>query len=136
MEQVHTLESVRGDLTKLEQVAREIYATHPTPEGGDVWSLEDYLAAIEELRVAIDRALALPACTHDRYEAEKATRNQIAQRLYYRGRLCLQTEELGHFYKKVGEKGVHWSPTELSRQADRLAAEPLRRIYKATEACM
>jgi hypothetical protein len=27
MEQVHTLESVRGDLTKLEQVAREIYVT-------------------------------------------------------------------------------------------------------------
>ena len=134
----HSLESVRGDLDNLEEVARQVYGENAA-EGSpadDAWDLDDYLACIRELREVIDRAAQLPPCTRERYEAEKAARNRIAQRLYYRGRLCLRTKRLGRFYKKVGEKSVDWAPTELSRQADRLAAEPLRQIYKRTEACI
>lgn len=131
-----TLATVRADLERLEAVARNVYSQHQSGHGDEEWSLDDYLAGIGELRRAIDRADSLPPCTRARFEAEKYARNILAQRLYYRGRLCLKTGRVGCFYKKIGEKNVDWAPTELSRLADRLAAEPLRQIYKQTEACM
>lgn len=129
-----TLESVRGDLDRLRETARSVYEQHPTPpEVEDGWSLEDYLAGIDELENAIDRALELPANTQQRYEAEKYARNVVANRLYFRGRLCLKTGAIGRFHKKIGERTIDWAPTELSRMADRLACEPLRLAYKKTE---
>lgn len=134
---VSTLESVREDLDQLREVARKLYAQYPEkPAEGGPWTLHDYLACIDELDQAITHALSLRPCTRVRFEAEKLARNQIAQQLYYRGRLCLETNTLGRFYKKSGDKNIHWAPTELSRQADRLAAEPLRQIYKSTEQCL
>ena len=130
-----SLAGVMKDLDRLEKIARQVYAEHGHGDG-DAWTLEDYINCIAQLRNAIDHAKKLSPCTPERYKAEKAARNQIATRLYYRGRLCLKTGTIGLFYKKVGEKGVHWAPTELSRMADRLAAEPLRQIYKRTEECI
>jgi hypothetical protein len=132
-----TLESVRGDIEQLKEVARRIYKEYPTPSDEDgTWGLDDYLAGIDALAAALDHAISLEPCTPERFTAEKYARNRLAVELYYRGRLCLATNRLGRFHKKVGEKKVHWAPTELSRLADRLAAEPLRHIYKATEACV
>lgn len=130
-----TLEIVRGDLDKLKDVARRLYSQYPASAEG-TWTLDDYLVGVADLEIAIDRAMALDPCSRERFEAEKYARNRRATELYFRGRLCLQTNTLGRFRKKVGDKGVHWAPTELSRQADRLAAEPLRHIYKATQACL
>ena len=130
-----SLAGVRKNLDRLEEIAQLVYAEHEHGDG-EAWSLEDYIAGIDQLRAAIDHAACLPPCSPERYEAEKAARNKIATRLYYRGRLCLKKKTVGRFYKKVGEKGVDWAPTELSRLADRLAAEPLRQIYKKTEACL
>ena len=132
-----TLEDVRSDLDELREVARQTYAEHPSRlESSDVWTLENYLACIDELEQAIVEAMSIPPCTGERLVAEKFARNVLAVRLYFRGRLCPKTGALGRFYKKSGDKDIHWAPTELSRQADRLAAEPLRQIYKATEACL
>lgn len=132
-----SLESVRGDLDTLREIARRLYQQYPSRgEEEGKWTLDEYLACIDELDEAIAHAQSLEPCTGLRFEAEKFARNRVAQQLYYRGRLCLRTNTLGRFYKKVGDKNIHWAPTELSRQADRLAAEPLRRIYKATQACM
>lgn len=132
-----TLQSVLTHLDLLRETARRIYAQHQAAAGvGDGWSREDYLAGVDELEEAIKQALSLPRCTHARFEAEKYARNILANRLYFRGRLCLRTGTLGRFYKKVGDKGIDWAPTELSRMADRLAAEPLRHVYKRTEACL
>lgn len=132
-----TLAQVRADLDTIREVAKRMYAQEPwTADRGDAWTLEDYLACVDELEATIDRILKLPECTRERFEAKKHARNQIAQRLYYRGRAEPKTGRLGAFHTKRGEKGIDWEPTELSRVADRLAAEPLRQIYKATEACM
>ena len=98
--------------------------------------MDDYLKGIDRLEEAIDHTLELEPCSAARFEAEKFARNRVALQLYYRGRLCPKTGTLGRFHKKSGEKNIHWAPTELSRQADRLATEPLRQIYKATERCM
>lgn len=134
---VATLESVRGDLDQLREVAKNLYMQYPERPGeADAWSLNQYLSCIDELDQALTHAVSLPPCTRVRFEAEKFARNRIAQQLYFRGRLCPRTGVLGRFYKKSGEKNIDWAPTELSRQADRLAAEPLRQIYKATEACL
>lgn len=134
---VPTLESVRGDLDQLREVARKLYTKHPERHAdGGAWTLNDYLTCIDGLDEAITHALSLEPCSRIRFEAEKFARNRIAQQLYYRGRVCLKTNALGRFHKKSGDKNIHWAPTELSRQADRLAAEPLRQIYKQTETCM
>ena len=137
-EPVPTLERVKQDLSKLREVARRVYESHPARSAHNegAWTFADYLAGIDRLEAAVDEALTLPECTRERFLAEKAARNQIAQRLYYRGRIEVKTGRLGVFEKKRGEKGIHWDPTELSRAADRLAAEPLRKIYKQTEACL
>lgn len=127
-----TLQSVRGNLERLREVAREVFSAHPEVMKA-AWTLDDYLAGIDALEEAIERAEALPSATQERYEAEKYARNVLAVRLYFRGRLCLETGVIGRFYKKSGEKDVHWAPTKLSRIADRIAAEPLRLIYKQTE---
>lgn len=132
-----TLEDVRSNLDELREVANRTYAKHPSrPESPDGWTLENYLAGIDELEQAIVEAMAIAPCSSERLAAEKFARNVLAVRLYFRGRLCPKTGALGRFYKKNGDKKIHWVPTELSRQADRLAAEPLRQIYKATEACL
>jgi soluble cytochrome b562 len=130
-----TLEGIKGGLERLRAVAVDVYAQHPASEGegGDNWKLKDYLAGIDELGTAIDRALTLVPCTRARHEVEKFARNVLAVRLYYGGRLCPRTGRIGRFYKKSGGKNLDWIPTELSRQADRIAAEPLRHIYKRTE---
>ena len=129
------LGSVKEELDRLRKVAENVYPQHPTVERSqtDAWSLDDYLAGIDALEQAIDAALGLPIGSMERLKTEKRARNVLANALYYRGRLDLKTGRLGVFRKKVGEKNVHWAPTELSRQADRLACEPLRHIYKETE---
>lgn len=134
---IQTLEEVRASLDVLRQVARKTYrgerAGSPTTPR---WTLNDYLQAIDELEEAIAQAAELPPCTHERLTAEKYARNVLAVRLYFRGRICPRTGLIGRFHKKSGEKNIDWAPTELSRQADRLAAEPLRQIYKNTESCI
>jgi hypothetical protein len=131
-----TLGSVKKDLKKLREVAAEIYAEHPSPHGSEEegWTLERYLMGIDELDSEITEAMKLPADSPERIKREKRARNVLANALYFRGRLDLKSGRLGVFRKKCGERNVHWAPTELSRQADRLANEPLRQIYKETEA--
>lgn len=135
--EVQTLDDIRGNLNLLREVARETY-DHEAAGSATTsrWTLTDYLLGIEELEDALLRAMHLPPCTPERLAAEKYARNVLAVRLYFRGRLCPRTGLIGRFHKKSGEKNVDWVPTELSRQADRLAAEPLRHIYKNTESCI
>lgn len=130
-----TLESVKRNLDQLRKVARDVYAECTSAGDADsrAWTLGDYLEGIDELEKAINHALEMPEGSMGRLIAEKRARNVVANALYYRGRIDLKTGRLGVFYKKVGEKSVHWAPTELSRQADRIACEPLRHIYKETE---
>lgn len=125
-----TLEAIHERLDELRDVAKDEYGQHGTdPEG---WTLDDYLNGIDRLADAIEAAQALPHGTRARWEAEKNARNGFAQPLYFRGRRRLSTGGLGFFPGKRGQKGVDWEPTDLSRTADRIAAEPLRQIYVAT----
>lgn len=130
-----TLESVKEQVSTLRAVARQMYEKHPSPHRSEEegWTLERYLFGVDELEAEIDKALDMPEASIERLAQEKRARNVVANALYYRGRLDLKTGKLGVFHKKIGEKNVHWAPTELSRQADRLACEPLRHIYKETE---
>lgn len=130
-----TLEGIKAGVDQLRQVAKQTYARHPARDEAS-WSLEDYLAGIDQLEQAIVRALDIPPCTEERLGAEKFARNVLAVRLYFRGRLCPKTGVIGRFHKKSGEQNIDWAPTELSTTADRVAAEPLRQIYKRTEACI
>jgi hypothetical protein len=131
-----TLEGVIGNLKTLRDVAVKTYAKHPSPHRTEEegWTVASYLAAIDELESELAATIRLPEDAPERLMKEKRARNVLANALYYRGRLDLESGRIGVFRKKVGEKEVHWAPTELSRLADRLANEPLRQIYKRTEA--
>jgi len=125
-----SLERIREQLDELGDVARDEYGRHGANPVG--WSLDEYLQGVDRLAEAIEAAEALPHGTRARWEAEKNARNGYAQPLYFRGRRRLSTGGLGFFPGKRGEKGVDWEPTDLSRAADRIAADPLRQIYVTT----
>lgn len=131
-----SLERVYERLDELRDVAREEYERFGSDPDESAWSLDQYLEGVNRLSEAIKTAASLPHDTRARWEAEKNARNGYAQPLYYRGRRRIKTGGLGFFPGKRGDKGTDWEPTELSKAADRIAAEPLRHIYVATAALM
>ncbi len=131
-----SLERVLERLDELRDVAREEYERIGDDSDPNAWSLDQYLQGVDRLEEAVEAASALPHGSRARWEAEKNARNGHAQPLYYRGRRRLPDGGLGFFPGKRGDKGVDWEATELSKAADRIAAEPLRQIYLATAALM
>lgn len=131
-----SLERVLERLDELRDVARDEYERIGADPDENAWSLDQYLQGIDRLEEAVETATALPHGSRSRWEAEKNARNGYAQPLYYRGRRRLPDGGLGFFPGKRGDKGIDWEPTELSKAADRIAAEPLRQIYLATASLM